>query len=109
MYADDIAIYMTGNSTEEVNVKLRRAATDAYKWYEGNKLSVNTNKSKVMLIGSRQINDLTCANLSISLVEYQLNQIQSTNDLGVTIDNNLTWNEHVGNLSSKISRQLITL
>ena len=110
MYADDIAIYATGNSTEEVNAKLQRATTDAYMWYEGNKLSVNINKSNVMLIGSsRQINDLSAVNLSISLGEYQLNQIQSTKYLGVTIDNNLTWNEHVGNLSSKISRQLITL
>ena len=62
-----------------------------------------------MLVGSvRKVNN-DKSGLSISLGEHELQQIDSTKYLGVTLDSSLNWNDHVLKLCSQISRKLSAL
>ena len=55
MYADDTKIYYASNSTNDIMSCMNEADLNMKSnWLQSNKLSLNTDKSKFMLIGSRQ-------------------------------------------------------
>ena len=72
-------------------------------WLIANKLTLNKSKTEFMLIGSRQ--KLRTFDKSPSLVidGAPLNRVSNTKSLGVTIDENLSWSEHIGELCKKIA------
>ena len=68
-------------------------------WLKANKLALNISKTMYMIIGSApsQLPPILIRNVPITLV----NKIKF---LGITVDNKLTFKEHVNAVVSKISR-----
>ena len=58
LYADDTALYMTGNNCQELQDILQSDLNQISKWLVTNKLFLNINKTKSMLIGNRQHRDI---------------------------------------------------
>ena len=57
-----------------------------------------------MLIGSRQrLRSFVRHSPSLNIGGAQISQVPSTKSLGIYIDENLTWNVHIENLSRKIA------
>ena len=54
MYADDSTITCSSSNINEIENNLNTALGRIYDWCVGNKLTINANKTKSMLIGSRQ-------------------------------------------------------
>ena len=70
-------------------------------WLDINKLSLYVKKTKFMIFHHKQRN---IENLSPQL---KLNErVTEFNFLGLTIDQHLTWNEHIQKISNKISRSI---
>ena len=103
-------ILTTGSFTQELNVKLYLVANDLSTWTQQNKMVANTSKTKTMLIHSiQQLRNAHDKSLTISLNGNELEQVKQAKLLGVTLDNNLTWTDHIDNLCSIINSRLALL
>ena len=63
-----------------------------------NKLQLNTNKTKYIVIKSMQINGIPLSRVSNKCDE------KSTTFLGIHIDENISWKRCISQLNSKIAR-----
>ena len=70
-------------------------------WLKVNKLSLNVSKTHYIVF-TRQSNTVTSVDIRIE--NQAINEVNKTTFLGVIIDKNLTWKEHISYFSSKISR-----
>ena len=107
LYADDTLLYTTGNTCTEASDKLQTSITEICKWYEGNRLALNESKSKCMLLSSKHKSNNN-SKLSVTINDIPIEQVNSVKYLGVTVDENLTWNNHISllcrNLAFKVSQ-----
>ena len=53
LFADDVIIYASGDSVNEVRLKLQNCLNNISAWYRENRLRINSDKSKIMLVGIR--------------------------------------------------------
>ncbi|CAB4015037.1 Hypothetical predicted protein, partial [Paramuricea clavata] len=79
----------------QVGVDLRSVA----KWCFEHQLLINPNKTKFLLIGSRPMLQNLPANISLNFLKQTMNPVTSAKDLGTTFDSNLSYNEHISNLT----------
>lgn len=105
MYADDLQLYSAvpiheiSNAIAALNLDLLRLQL----WSDSYGISVNPNKCQAIVIGSsRQLVKINL--LSLPSLTYNSCVIRFTatvKDLGVIIDSNLSWSEHVKEISRK--------
>ena len=79
-----------------INLELQKV----YHWLESNKLFTNFSKSNFLIFTKQRLKH----NFNIMLGPVQIYQKDSTNYLGVTLDDKLTWKPHIEKLISKLSR-----
>ena len=72
-------------------------------WIKANRLSLNVKKSKLLLFHSKQ-SKINIDNFSIKLDGTKMVLERNVKYLGMTIDNNLSWDDHTNNLKKKLSR-----
>ena len=99
MYADDTHLTLAGN----IELTLNKDLASVSEWLIANKLTLNKSKTEFMLIGSRQRLRSFVHSPSLNIGGAQISQVPSTKSLGIHIDENLTWNVHIENLSKKIA------
>ena len=74
-------------------------------WLHEHKLTLNVSKSKFMLIGGpKKLSYFSEVALSIN--DRRLDRVNSYKYLGVIINENLTWTDHIENLRSKVLQRL---
>jgi hypothetical protein len=106
-FADDTIIYTVGDTVDEANKKLQKCMKGVEKWYIGNKLKVNVNKSKTMFIGTRQrlakskINDF-----QIWYGNQVLERVTEMKYLGIIIDQYLLWDKQCNYIIRNIAHKL---
>ena len=81
---------------KEVNAELIKV----YKWLASNKLTLNMDKSKCMIISKKR----KTTNMSIRINRKELKHCDSYKYLGVYIDKNLSWKPHIEHLCKKVSK-----
>ena len=69
------------------------------------RLILNQSKTKVLLLGSWQ-NLCKSPNFCIQLYGKTLKRVAKVSFLGVVLEENLSWKDHVEYVSSKVSRRL---
>jgi len=104
LYADDTIIYKSGKNVDTTANSLQQDVNSLIKWFENNKLTLNIDKSCTINMGTRQkLKAAKNANTSISINNTELKMVDKLKYLGVTIDNTLSWEQHIDNLCTKIS------
>lgn len=78
-------------------------------WLCANKLTLNVLKTDFMVIASRQKLAALGDSITLSVNGISLSQVRSVKSLGVNIDENLTWENHVESIRLKVSRNIATL
>ena len=106
LYADDSTLYEISRSKKEIERKLQLAIKDLVKWCKQNGMIINTEKTKVMLVTTRQRRSRIDDNLNLSLNDIQLLTVSNEKVLGVQVDNNLTWGEHIRKITKKMSTNI---
>ena len=77
--------------------------TDVHEWYESNELVINTSKSNVMLLTTRQmLSHMTDTDLNVHIGNHELLQCNNIKYLGVDIDNVLSWDIQTDSISKKL-------
>lgn len=72
-------------------------------WLASNRLVLNQNKTKWMLFGTRQKLE-HCPDHRVQLHGKEIERVSSFCYLGVTLDENISWNEHVELICKKVSK-----
>ena len=86
---------------------LQCALNSLTSWYSANRLSINAQKSAVMLIGKQS--QVKNSILAVSINGDPLEQVCSTKYLGVTVDNTLSWDSQCENLCFKLAGKIAVL
>lgn len=106
LYADDTTLYEINKSKEEIETKLQKAMSDLSQWCIENGMVINQDKTKAMLITTRQRRSRIDDSLKILCNNLQLSTVTSEKVLGVQIDNNLLWTEHISKVTKRMSTNI---
>jgi hypothetical protein len=89
--------------------KLNTDFENVHKWLLANKLTLNTEKTEFIIVGSRQkINDMPSVP-HIIIGNQIINQVSSKKVLGVIINDQLKWHDHNDAQCKKISKGIALL
>ena len=94
MYADDTTLTVNGRSVAEIERKLTKGLENVFSWVTKNRLVLNADKTNVMLIAPRSILN-GVKDFSVTLNGSCLKRVKVAKCLGVMIDEELRWTEHV--------------
>ena len=102
-YVDDTKVYLSCSSKNndsclaKVSDDLRLIAS----WCCTNKLLINPDKSKHIFFGTKQLLSKVL-DIRVPFIGQHLTPVSSVKDLGIILDLNLTFNEHVNTLTSSL-------
>ena len=100
LFADDTVLIFSADNLNDLQILINNELRAIHQWMTSNKLSLNYDKTKYMLVHRR--NDRAVLNLYID--DNKIKQVQSIKYLGVIIDEKLSWKEHIKTVESKISK-----
>ena len=107
LYADDTTIYDIQSDMQKLQQNLQKSLSLLNKWCRENGMVINTDKTKVMLITSRQKRyHLQIDDLKLNLNNSDLKLSSNEKILGIQIEDTLVWNEHFKYISKKIASGL---
>ena len=107
MYADDTTLYDIQNSKDLIEQSLQIALTQLCIWCRNNGMLLNATKTKVMLVTTnKKCQRLNNASLKLDYMDESLQSVSSDKILGVCVDQNLTWSDHIKHISKKISSNI---
>jgi hypothetical protein len=86
MFADDTNLTCSGVSTAEIEYKLNSDLRNLSKWLEANKLTLNTKKTKSMLIASKRKLNVIPEGLQILINDTLIEQVKQKEVLGIIND-----------------------
>jgi hypothetical protein len=110
MFADDTTIHTNETDISKVAFSLQKSANELQSWTEYNHMALNPSKTEVMLLTTRQKRqNLTSLLPTVTVCNQPLKEIQHHKILGVTIDNNLSWSEHIKILSKNVAKKAFQL
>ena len=107
MYADDTTLvsqlenFGPLNDINTLEQELNREISKVNTWLMSNKLILNVAKSKFMIFFKHP---RTIPKLSISINGNPAEQVTNFNFLGFTLDQNISWNDHISKISIKVAR-----
>ena len=99
-FADDAAVIASDSDINNVHANVNKELMGVDNWLKDNRLSLNVSKTSYMII-SNQKNEI-----DIRIRDLILTKVSTVKFLGVTLDENLTFNDHVKNVTSKISKSV---
>jgi hypothetical protein len=105
LFADDTNLFYSAKNLIELESTINSELASLADWFGANKLSLNIDKTSYMLFGSKK-SETACMSVSLSINEISIKQVENCKFLGVYLDNNLTWDKHIQEISSKISRSI---
>ena len=105
LFADDALIYTTGYSSLELNETLNDQMKDIEVWLGINRLQLNVNKTKAMIIRGVRKKVAEC-NLKIILANKVIEVVDELKYLGVIVDKNLRFSAHVNYVGKKVGSKL---
>ena len=104
MYADDTTLVSHlenfGAINSAIEDGLNQEISKVNTWLLSNKLVLNVAKSKFMLFFNHP---KIMPTLNLSINDNPIKQVISFNFLGITIDHNITWNDHISKISIKVA------
>ena len=110
MYADDTIISFQSDKFDELETLMNIEIGKLKEWLNVNKLSLNVAKTEFMVIGSRQrLATFDDHEISVIVDNDQLERVENSKSLGLTIEVNLTWKEHIDEISKNVSSGISTL
>ena len=103
-FADDNSLYTSGNTVDEVKLRLQRELIRSLNWFKFNSMAANPKKFQVMFLGT-DINDKIIMNIdNISIASSD-----SVKLLGICIDCKLDFQSHIKNLCKSASQKTSAL
>lgn len=100
VYADDISIFYPYKYEAAVKPYMERDAALVFEYMRINKLFINPGKTKLMRFRPHGHFN---TDFSITVDGKEIQEVTSLKYLGMHLQSNLSWDQHISNLKSKIS------
>ena len=104
----DVHVNRNNYNREEISNNINLELKQIHTWLSANKLSLNIPKTKFMLFHHKQRN-VTNLLPRLEIDGHTIERVRDFNFLGLSIDENMSWDSHINKISSKISRTLGTI
>ena len=101
-YADNNTPYCTGLKISDVLIKLESAAKTLLQWFKDNRMKANPGKFHLLINNSKKSFQIKIGNETASNSKYE-------KLLGIKVDHELNFNEHVSWLCKKASQKVNAL
>ena len=107
MFADDTNLFFSHSDINLLFEKMNKELTNVSDWFNANKLSLNVKKAKYSFFHKSSKTD----NIRRRLPNLNINELtveceSSIKFLGVWIDKNLTWRDHIHIVENKIAKNI---
>ena len=103
LYADDTVLYRFSSNPSDLEANLNNDLRKIGDWLINNQQTLNKCKTKVMLMGSSEkLSKISC--ISIRVFGSVVERVVDFKYLGVTFSSDMTWSDHLGELSTKINQ-----
>jgi len=101
IFADDTSILFAHSNQIDCNKNIYLVFITLNKWLRGNQLSVNFNKTSYVLFTTKRNMSV---NLKIGFNNNFITNSSYTKFLGVTMNNTLSWNNHIDLIMKTLSK-----
>ena len=99
-FADDTTIFASDSNINNVHATVNRELVGVDNWLKANRLSLDVSKTSYMIISNQKYG------IDIRIRDSILTKVSTVKFLGITLDENLTFNDHVKNVTTKISKSV---
>ena len=102
-YVDDTKVYLSFSS-KDIDTCLANITEDLRliaSWCCSNHLLINPSKTKLIVFGTRQLLS-RAPDIKVPFLGQELVPVPAVKDLGIILDSNLTFNNHVNSLTSSL-------
>ena len=108
MFADDTSLFYSHKCITTLYKTINEELVKIHDWLKANKLSLNVSKTKYILFHKiRQADELPLRLPTLQLSNNaEIERTSTSKFLGVLIDENFTWKNHINCIDSKISKNL---
>ena len=100
LFADDTTLHVSHRNMNYLTHMVQEDMNNLDSWFKANKLSLNTQKSIVMVFLPRT-SDKILKQPTIKIDTVSLPVVSQTKFLGITMTTNLSWKEHINNIIRK--------
>lgn len=103
MFADDATIFISEEKLNASNIvdELYNTIKKVMSWLSSINLKVNLDKTKIIQFTNYK---QTAQDINLVVGSEKIEQVTSTNFLGITIDNNLNWKSHIEKINKTLSK-----
>lgn len=101
LYADDATVTCFNSDPNVLNRLIQEDIDTIANWFIRNKLTPNADKTHYMIIKQGPSRDLP--DFNITICNKSIDRVNSFKYLGITIQDDLKWNEHVDTICKKIA------
>jgi hypothetical protein len=105
MFADDTNLFFKHENLNTLYTIVNNELMRISKWFKLNKLSLNIKKTNFILFRNNN-KKIAISNLSIKIDDVIIEQVIKTKFLGVIINENLSWQDHIKVITNKISKNI---
>ena len=102
LYADDTQIFTSAKDPAELTSKLNSDLNNINHWLISNKLQHHSSKTKLMYVASKHNLNKINGDTPVMLNGQPIPRIHSIPCLGVTLDETLSWEEHIEAICKKV-------
>ena len=104
-FADDNTISATADNMDDLLYTLKHESEQAVRWFKENQMIVNPDKFQAMILeGSKSLKNYEP--LKVEIGNTQIEATDTVKLLGITIDNELNFEEHISELCKKWKESL---
>ena len=101
LYADDTTLLYSHKDFKLLIEHVNNELVNISNWTKSNKLSINLNKTKYMIISNKYFDTNDC---QVVLDDEVIERVRNFKFLGVIVDENLNFKDHISLVCLKISR-----
>ena len=106
MYADDTNIFLEGNSYNKTILELNTELLKIESWLVANRLTLNVSKTHYMIILHYHRSRIKTVDHDLILNGNVVKRVTSTKFLGIIVDDQLKWKQHIDYIKNKISKSI---
>jgi len=104
LFADDTTILFSSNSLDNLNLIINKELISVNEWIKANKLSLNISKTNFIIFKKKLQSPQNF--VIVTMENTIIKQVTSTKFLGVNINTENGWKDHINEVTKKISRAL---
>ena len=101
-FADDTNLLLTNKSIKKINKYINHDLSSLVNWLRANKISLNTNKTELIIFKSKH--KILTKHLNFRISGQKITPTNSIKYLGIKLDESLSFDQHINDISAKLSR-----